>query len=111
MALGVPVEKVIAHYSNEAMNQTTLIKALTECGFVWNQMLTGTMVHEGWYFAAVPSLNHRGGMHQILTRYTRDDGWLVIDPAIGEKYKQDGSDLKSWADLTPFWLGGKLPGG
>jgi hypothetical protein len=109
MALGAPVADVIARYGDEPMNQQLLCAALTECGFIWNQMVTGTMVHEGRYFATVPSLNKRGGFHQILLRWTGADGLLVLDPALGNCYAQDGSDLISWSYLTPFWLGGRLP--
>lgn len=109
MALGVPVAEVIARYGEEPMNQQSLCAALTECAFVWNQLVTGTMVCQGWYFATVPSLNHRGGNHQVLIRWTSDDGVTVLDPAMGNRYAQNGSDLISWSCLTPFWPGGALP--
>jgi hypothetical protein len=46
---------------------------------------------------------------QILVRWTPVDGLAVVDPAIGDTYKQDGSDLKCWECLMPFIPGGKLP--
>lgn len=109
MVLGVPVADVIARYGDEPLNQQRMAHALTECGVVWNQMTNGTMVHEGWYMATVPSLNNRGGNHQIMVRFTSHDGVCVADPARGDRYKQDGSDLRSWSYLTPLWLGGSLP--
>ena len=109
MVLSVPVAEVIARYGDGPMNQQLMCNVLTQCGVVWNQMTQGTMVHEGWYLATVPSLNNRGGNHQILVRFTSHDGVCVVDPAIGQRYKQDGSDLRSWSYLTPLWLGGSLP--
>jgi hypothetical protein len=107
MALGIPVEKVIQKYGDDGMNQTLLQYALTECGFVWNHFTEGLMIYEGWYFVCVPSLNKKGGTHQILVHYEEGE-MFVLDPAQGVKYKEDGSDLISWNDLTPFWKGGQL---
>ena len=111
MALGVQVEEVIARYGADPMNQLQLCQALTECGFVWNQFTMGTLAYEGWYFAAVPSLNRRGMSHQILLHSTFQEGLCLslLDPARGEKYKADGEDLMTWGDLTVFHPGGKLP--
>lgn len=108
MALGVPVEQVIQQYGEDPLNQELLCKALTECGVMWNQFTHGTMLFQGWYFAVVPSLNHRGLNHQILVRWHPGDGLTVLDPAMGDTYKQDGSDLKSWECLVPFIPGGRL---
>jgi hypothetical protein len=110
MALNVPVALVIERYGANPMNQRELIAALGDCGFVWNQLMTGELVHRGWYFAVVPSLNRRGGMHQVLLYHTMEEGMRVLDPAIGERYRDDGTDLCCWVDLTPFWPGsGRLP--
>lgn len=110
MALDVPVEQVIRHYGPEPMNAKGLLNALTECGIQWNQLTQGTMLHTGFYFAVVPSLNHRGGMHQIVIAYDSGTGGMtVFDPAIGNRYKKDGSDLISWAELVAFYPGGRLP--
>lgn len=111
MALNIPVGDVVSHYGDEPLNQVKLNHILTECGVIWNQLTHGTLVFEGWYFACVPSLNYRGGMHQILLYSEFSDGHTmrVLDPAQGLRYKEDGSDLVSWADLTPFHPGGMLP--
>lgn len=109
MALGVPVEKVIERYGGEALNQELLTKTLTECGVLWNQFTHGTMLYQGWYFAVAPSLNHRGLNHQILVRWTPDDGVTVMDPSSGDTYAQDGNDLKCWECLVPFVPGGNIP--
>lgn len=109
MALNVPVSNVIDRYGRDAKNQEFLLHALTECSIVWNQFTVGTLLYQGWYFMTVPSLNQKGINHQILTRWTFQEGLYVMDPAIGERYKQDGSNLKSWADLIPFLPGGILP--
>jgi hypothetical protein len=109
MVINTPVADVIELYGSEPMNQQYLCHALTECGVVWNQMTNGTMVYEGWYMVVVPSLNNRGGNHQVLVRYSRDEGLCVLDPSAKIRYKQDGSDLRGWSYLTPVWLGGALP--
>lgn len=108
IALGVPVSDVIARYGDEPMNQQSLTNALTECRVLWNQLVFGTVFISCWHFAVVPSLNHRGGNHQVLLHWS-EKGFTVIDPAIGERYKMDGSDLLSWEQLTPFMPGGRLP--
>lgn len=110
MALEVPVAKVIERFGADPMNQQTLIHALTECGVVFNPLQFGTFVMTGWYFAVVPSLNIRGGNHQILIHYDWDNGdTKVLDPSGRETYALDGSDLKSWSDLIAFRPGGRLP--
>lgn len=108
MALSIPVKEVIAHYGPEPMNQQKLCTALSECSVLFNQFVFGTILIESWYFASVPSLNIPGGMHQILFRWQAGK-LTVLDPSAKRKYAMDGSDLKSWSDLTPFWPGGALP--
>lgn len=109
MALDVPVYEVIVRYGGKPMNQQSLCAALSECKFLWNQMMNGTLVFQGWYFAVVPSLNRKGAAHQVLIHWTEDDGLMVLDPAIGDRYAKNGSDLTSWSYLTPFYQGGVLP--
>lgn len=112
MALGVPVAAVIDNYGSQPMNQLKLIAVLAECSFTFNQFLYGSPVATGWYFMGVPSLNIRGGMHQILAHYDTDlgcNGWTILDPSTLNTYAPDGSDLKSWCDLTLFIPGGTLP--
>lgn len=112
MALGIPVEQVIEHYGAEPMNPKKLLHALTECGIEWSQQTLPTLMFSGFYFAVVPSLNHRGGFHQIILEYDAArgcNGMKIYDPAIGNRYKEDGSDILSWAELIGFWPGGKLP--
>ncbi len=112
MALGVPVEQVIARYGDRPMNQQWLCHALNECGFLWNQFMHGTWVCSGYYLLAVPSLNVRGGMHEIIVHYDMDrgcSGITVFDPSTKTTYKEDGSDLVTWSEPTFFIPGGKLP--
>ena len=109
MAIGVPVNDVIVRYGGEGLHHDTLLRALTECGVVWNQLVHNRIFFPGWYFAAVPSLNHRGVFHQILMHWTPDTGTQVLDPAVGDRYKHDGTDLISWECPIPFIPGGKLP--
>jgi len=107
MALDVPVADVIARYGEAAMNQAKLEIALTECGFTWNRFVNGSMIFDCWYFAAVPSLNIRGGMHEVLIHW--DGEFTVLDPSGKTRYLPNGDDLQTWCDLIPFFPGGKLP--
>lgn len=110
MAMDVPVGEVIERFGGEPMNQQTLILALAECGIVFNPLLFGTFIMSGWYFAVVPSVNIRGGNHQVLIHYDWDTGHtVVLDPSSRDTYAEDGSDLKSWSDLVAFRPGGRLP--
>ncbi len=109
MALGVPVHQVVARYGENGMNQTDLFRALDECGFRWNLMTFATMVFTGWYFAVVPSLNHRGVLHQVLVHRDEEGGITVLDPAVNNRYARDGSDLRGWTEVMPFIPCGKLP--
>jgi hypothetical protein len=104
MALGVPVSEIIEKYGDAPLNQYYLTQILTETGICWNQFVFGKMLFDGWYFAAVPSLNFSGGAHQILIHQSFTGMLHVIDPSQKVKYREDGSDLISWSDLTPFTL-------
>lgn len=113
MALGVPVADVIARYGDKALNQIALWHAIQECGIVANAFVYPPPVCRGWHFLAAPSLNVRGGEHQLLMHYEPDDGSqgiTIIDPAGEGKdtYARDGSNLKSWHSLIWFNRGGSL---
>lgn len=110
MAMDVPVRDVIERFGGESMNQQILILALCQCGVVFNPLIFGTMVMAGWYFACVPSLNFRGGNHQVLVHYDWETARMtVLDPSTRDAYAEDGSDLISWSDLIAFHPGGRLP--
>lgn len=103
MCLNEPVKNIIERYGEYAMNQQGLIGALIKEGVFFNQFVFGSMVYNGWYFACVPSLNIKGGLHEILIHSGDNGDLFVFDPSPKIKYKEDGSDLISWSDLTPFW--------
>lgn len=109
MCLGVPVKQVMHHFGKQEMTQAGLINALHQCNVIYDQLVFGTLIFEGWYFAGVPSFNVRGGMHQILIHRRAGNLWTVLDPSYEKCYKRDGSNLKHWTDLVPFVPGGKLP--
>lgn len=103
MALGVPVAEIIARAGHSALNTFKLCAVLTQCGVTHDLMAFGTLgIFQGWHFATVPSLNRRGGFHQVLIRWHDDDGLSVLDPAIGETYHRDGRDLCSWGEIVIF---------
>lgn len=108
MCLGVPVQDVVSRFGGAAMNQSKLLSALDQCGVFFNPFMFGTLVADGYYFAVVPSLNHRGGFHQVLFEW-RLGKLRVFDPAMGVRYSEDGSDMISWSDLVFFHPGGRLP--
>ena len=109
MAISPPMEEVVAQSGEGPMNYAALVRALEECNVFYNPFVFGTLIHQGWYFACVPSLNRIGGNHAILFRWTTMKGLFVIDAAPSEKYKADGSNLISWSELIAFIPGGKLP--
>jgi hypothetical protein len=112
MALDIPAEQVIGRYGAAAMSHKQLITALIECRFHFNQMVYGTLVASGWYFLTVPSLNNRGGSHQILMHNDAEagcSGFTVFDPSPRQAYKSDGSDLHAWWNPVLFVPGGSLP--
>lgn len=50
------------------------------------------------YLCVVASLNHKGGLHQLVIDYRNDD-FVVLDPNTGRDclaYQPDGSDLFGW---------------
>lgn len=108
MCLGVPVEDVISVFGDQAMNGQDLIVALTRCRVLFNPMAFGTLLFDGYYFAVVPSLNHRGGNHQVIL-HSKDWNITVFDPSTMQAYREDGKDLVSWSELIPFLPGGTLP--
>jgi len=109
MILDVPADSVTSAFGTAGMGQFELEAALTKCGVVWNRFVHDRFVVAGWHMAAVPSLNQRGAMHEVLIHIDNDSKLTVMDPAIGEKYAQDGSDLKAWDCLTIVFPGGRLP--
>ena len=103
MCLGKDVQEIIKKYGEGAMNTSRLVAALVDEHVYHNQMVSGSMIYQGWYFVCVPSLNIRGGHHQILVHSTDETGLFVFDPSQKERYKENGDDLASWCDLIPFW--------
>lgn len=112
MAINEPVQKVIDTFGKTPMSQSDIVAALYSTGTLFNPMLFGTLIHTGWYFMSVPSLNFPRGMHEILVHYNADygcSGFTVLDPSTLKAYSPDGSDLVTWGDLIAFVPGGALP--
>lgn len=110
MAMGVPVGDVVSTFGDSPQSHDELIAALRACRILHVPLAFPSLVIHGWHFAVVPSLNVRGGHHQVLV-YNDMENYVckVLDPSARETYKEDGSDLISWADLIYFHPGGKLP--
>ena len=79
------------------MNQQDLLSALNKYQLMHAMTLFGSL-WVGWQFAVVPSLNVRGGAHQVLIHF-RDGKYRVLDPSPKIRYKEDGSDLSTWNDV------------
>lgn len=110
MALDVPVDRVIATFGEAAMGHDELMAALRACGILHVQLVSPRLVIHGWHFAVVPSLNFRGGNHQILIRNDMENGGISVrDPSARDVYAPDGSDLRTWTELVFFHPGGRLP--
>lgn len=111
MALDVPVADVVVIYGTQGMGTRDLLRALDECRILHNVFVFPTFLVTGWHFAVVPSLNNRGGNHQILIFFDADTGCLtVLDPSRAQTYATDGRDLLSWQELILFHPGGRLKG-
>ena len=111
MAMDVPVADVIKLLGDKGMTQRQLLSALDRFGLVWNRLVFDTIVHTGWYFASVPSLNVKGGMHQVLVHFDYErgcSGITVMDPSARIAYDQRGADLYCYRELVIFRPGGRL---
>ena len=102
MALGVDVLEVVDDLGGEALNSREIVVRLHRAGVRFTEFLGPELVLVGWYFLAVPSLNIRGGMHEILAHVGPGGITGVLDPSRKVVYKSDGSDLVSWAEAIWF---------
>ncbi len=98
MVLGKPVEEVIAEIGlPQGLNQEDLLASLRRYDLMHAMTLFGAL-WTGWQFVVVPSLNVRGGTHQVLVHY--DQGYTVLDPSPKIRYEENGSDLNSWMSVV-----------
>ena len=110
MAMGVPVDRVVETFGEAPMGHDELMAALRACGLLHVQLVSPRLVIHGWHFAVVPSLNIRGGNHQILIHNDMDGGGISVrDPSTLETYAPDGRNLFTWTELVFFHPGGRLP--
>jgi hypothetical protein len=99
MVLGKPVEEVINEIGlPNGMLQPDLLAAIRHYDLMHAMTLFGSL-WDGWQFACVPSLNIRGGAHQVLVHF-EDGRYRVLDPSTKIRYKEDGSDLCCWNDIV-----------
>ena len=109
MLMGVPVQEVIDRVNrNHGLNTLQTIRAMADFGIRFAPLsMCMQSLWDGWHLVSVPSLNHPRGLHAILICW--DDGEMkVLDPAIGNRYAEDGSDLMSWSDTIIAKPGGSL---
>jgi hypothetical protein len=105
-----PIGIIIERFGKYGMNQRDLIFALTKMDIPWSALFPGTLLHSGWYLVVVPSQNIPRGNHQVLIYYTSCPyGFRVYDPAIGNKYAENGSDLISWGEPIEVLIQGCKP--
>ena len=97
MVLGRPVADIVDEVGlHQGFNQKDLLAALTRYDLMHAMTLFGAL-WEGWQFVVVPSLNVRGGSHQVLV-CCQGAKMRVLDPSTKIQYKEDGSDLSCWND-------------
>jgi hypothetical protein len=98
MVLGRPVEEIVEEIGHPTgMNQQGLLAVLHQYDVMHAMTMFGAL-WTGWQFVVVPSLNVRGGMHQVLLHFDR--GYTVLDPSPKIRYKEDGSDLNTWTEVV-----------
>lgn len=98
MVLDRPVEEVIQEVGlPQGMYQRDLLDAL-ERYEIEHLPTMFSKLWWGWNLLAVPSLNVRGGAHQILLHFDGKN-YQVMDPSPRTRYKEDGSDLMTWFDV------------
>jgi hypothetical protein len=84
-----------AVYGN-VVSEINAYYALTNEKILWNSFTQNTLIHSGWYFAVVPSLNNIGWLHQILIYYNWESGeFIVFDPSPNNTYDISGTNLYS----------------
>jgi hypothetical protein len=119
MLLGVPAVDVCAAFPGDGMSPRELHAALDRCNFLWNAFVFGTLVCEGFYLLAVPSLNFEAGGHTILLEWRGCfDLSTVYDPNRGREGKKfytaskedaGGVPIRWWTDMIYVVPGGCLP--
>jgi len=98
MVLGRPVAEIIDEIGlPHGLLQRDLLDVLDKYR-VQHAMTVFSALWDGWQFVVVPSLNIRGGAHQVLVHYEAGK-YRVLDPSPKIQYKEDGSDLKCWNDV------------
>ena len=98
MVLGRPVEEVINEVGlPQGMLQQDLLAAIRQYDLMHAMTVFGSL-WDGWQFIVVPSLNIRGGAHQVLVHFEAGR-YRVLDPSPKIRYKEDGSDLSCWNDV------------
>jgi hypothetical protein len=118
MMLGEPVAKVLEIFPGEGMTPHELHAALTRCNFLWNALTFGTLVCDGFYIMAVPSLNIEAGGHMVLMDWRGCwDESVIYDPNRGREGKRfystkpgdGGIALRWWTEVVIVRPGGCLP--
>lgn len=118
MLLGEPVEKVLRAFPGQGMTPHELHTALERCNFLWNAFVFGTMVVDGFYLMAAPSLNVETRGHVILMEWKGCwDESIIHDPNRGREGKRfystnpkdGGVPLAWWTEMVIVKPGGVLP--
>lgn len=99
MVMGVPAQDVIDRVRHDSgMPYLHTIVALKNFGIHFAPLAMPSL-WDGWHLVTVPSLNLERSLHAVLLFYSADgEGMRVLDPAIGKRYAEDGSDLKTWSE-------------
>ncbi len=109
MIMGVSVDEVIERIDEpHGLSHIDTIVAMNQFGMFFAPLMHASL-WDGWHLIFAPSLNYIGGMHAVLLHWDSDLGEMrIVDPAIGKRYAEDGSDMKSWAEVILVRPSGSL---
>lgn len=87
MVAGKPVDQIVerfhAAYRETELSLGDMLREL-EIGFTdYRSSERQSINTDGVYLCGVPSLNIRGGMHEIVIEMADDGEWTILDPNMG----------------------------
>lgn len=88
MVSGQPVEDVVQRWHESFHDKTSWLDDALDfykIPYFYGSQRKGELLYGFVYFLTVPSLNIKGGLHQILMSLTADRGIEVFDPNKGRK--------------------------
>lgn len=109
MISGAPVENVMLQWHDAFHDKSAWLDDALDfykIPYLYGSQRKGELLYGFIYFLTVPSLNIKGGLHQVLMSLTADRGIEVFDPNMGRPdtlyyvygpaKSDDQFDLNSW---------------